>query len=435
MKMNNNNGKLAIILALSLLIVFLLLGRSGNISWGSSDTYENLRTFTEVISLVERNYVEDVDSKKMVEGAIKGMLKTLDPHSSHMLPEVFKEMQVETKGSFGGLGIEITIRDSVLTVVSPIEDTPAFRAGMKAGDKIIKVEGEDTFDMTLFDAVKRLRGRKGTSVTITILRKGVKEPFDVTIVRDIIRIKSVRYRLLEDDIGYIKIRSFNQNTSKEMKEALKVLESEQIKGLVLDLRNNPGGLLDQAVEVSDIFLDGGKVIVSTKGRIKNQNMVFNSHGKGAHVQYPMVVLVNAGSASASEIVAGAMQDYQRAVILGEQSFGKGSVQTIIPLSDGSGLRITTARYYTPSGKLIQGKGITPDIIVKEKIVVKAPPKEEKHKPIREKDLKNSLPGEKEEKEAKEKLKEEKSIEDDIQLSRAVQILKSWEILKHLKKTG
>ena len=267
MKMNNNKGKLAIILALSLLIVFLLLGRSDNISWGSSDTYENLRTFTEVISLVERNYVEDVDSEKMVEGAIRGMLKTLDPHSSYMTPEVFKEMQVETKGSFGGLGIEITIRNSVLTVVSPIEDTPAFRAGMKAGDRIIKVEGEDTFEMTLFDAVKRLRGQKGTPVTITVLREGVKEPFDVTIVRDIIKIKSVRHRLLEDDIGYIKIRSFNQNTSKETKEALKILESEQIKGLVLDLRNNPGGLLDQAVEVSDIFLVGGKVIVSTKGRI------------------------------------------------------------------------------------------------------------------------------------------------------------------------
>ncbi len=296
-------------------------------------------------------------------------------------------------------------------------------------------------DMTLFDAVKRLRGPKGAPVTITILRPGEKEPFDVTIVRDIIKIKSVRHNLLGDGIGYVKIRNFNQNTSNELGKALKEMETAKIRGLVMDLRNNPGGLLEQAVEVSDLFLGGKKVIVSTKGRLKNQNMTFNSHGKGAHLKYPMVILVNAGSASASEIVAGAMQDYKRAVILGEQTFGKGSVQTIIPLSDGSGLRLTTARYYTPSGKLIQGKGITPDILVKEEVTSPAEKVEKKksHPAVREKDLKNSLPPAEQEKEKtgeeKVAVKEEKLLEKDAQLKHAVEILKSWEILKHSKEPG
>jgi len=441
MKKSKFNPRLVFVPALVLVLALFLWGSSEDVTWGSQETYENLKVFTEVLSLIERNYVEGVDSEKIVEGAIKGMLKTLDPHSSYMPPEVYKEMQVETQGSFGGLGIEITIRDSVLTVVSPIEDTPAFRAGLKSGDKIIKVEGEDTMDMTLFDAVKRLRGPKGAPVTITILRPGEKEPFDVTIVRDIIKIKSVRHNLLGDGIGYVKIRNFNQNTSNELGKALKEMETAKIRGLVMDLRNNPGGLLEQAVEVSDLFLGGKKVIVSTKGRLKNQNMTFNSHGKGAHLKYPMVILVNAGSASASEIVAGAMQDYKRAVILGEQTFGKGSVQTIIPLSDGSGLRLTTARYYTPSGKLIQGKGITPDILVKEEVTSPAEKVEKKksHPAVREKDLKNSLPPAEQEKEKtgeeKVAVKEEKLLEKDAQLKHAVEILKSWEILKHSKEPG
>lgn len=448
MKRVKRNVKLVLIPAVSLLLVLFLWGRYDKTTWGSSDTYENLKIFTEVISLIERNYVEEVKSKDMVEGAIKGMLKTLDAHSSYMPPDVYKEMQVETQGSFGGLGIEITIRDGVLTVVSPIEETPAYKAGLKPGDRIVKVDGEDTSDMTLFDAVKRLRGPQGTSVTVTIAREGVKEPFDVTMVRAIIKIKSVRSRQMEEGIGYVKIRSFNQNTTSELKLALKELESKPMKGLVLDLRNNPGGLLEQAVEVSDLFIGGGKVIVSTKGRLKSQNMTFSSRGKDSHLNYPMVILVNAGSASASEIVAGALQDLKRGVIIGEQTFGKGSVQTIIPLSDGSGLRLTTAKYYTPSGKVIQGKGITPDIVVKEEVVAaaEAPEGVKPHQVVREKDLKRSLPAEKvekkelkkepgKEKESGEGVAKEESTETDVQLNRAVEILKSWEILKNIKEAG
>jgi carboxyl-terminal processing protease len=435
--------KLAAIAVINLVVIAFVWTHFNRPAQGSSEIYENLRTFSEVLSLVDTNYVEDIELDDLVHGAIKGMLKTLDPHTSYMPPDVYKEMQVETEGSFGGLGIEITIRDGMLTVVAPIEETPAFRAGIKAGDKIIKVEGEDTIEMTLFDAVKKMRGRKGAEVTITIMRKEVKEPWDVTIVRDIIKIKSVRYRMLGDSIGYAKIRNFNKNTTNQLKEALKELESNKFTGFVLDLRDNPGGLLEQAVNVSDLFLSGGKVIVSTKGRLKKQNMRFNSRQRGSHLGFPMVVLVNGGSASASEIVAGAIQDYKRAVILGEQTFGKGSVQTILPLSDGSGLRLTTARYYTPSEKLIQGKGITPDIVVKNIPVEAVPKKDDKKRSrVREKDLRNTLAGDKEEKEEAEdpEDKQAKSVMDDIdpqdtQLRRAVEMLKSWKILKTFNQSG
>lgn len=336
-----------------------------------SDAYENLKIFTEVLSYVEANYVEEVEAEKLVHGAIRGMLRTLDPHSSYMPPEVYREMQVETEGRFGGLGIEITIRDDILTVVSPIEGTPAFRAGIKAGDKIVKVEGETTKDMSLIDVVKKLRGPEGTSVTISILREGFKEPKDFTLTRAIIQIKSVRWTTLPDDIGYIKLRSFQKNSSEEMENALQDLEEQNIRAVVLDLRNNPGGLLEQAIAVSDEFLPGGQLIVYTKGRLAGQNMKGFSKNENAHIGLPLVILVNGGSASASEIVAGALQDLERATIIGTQSFGKGSVQTIIPLSDGSGLRLTTAKYFTPKGREINGKGITPDIVVED-----LPPSEE-----------------------------------------------------------
>jgi carboxyl-terminal processing protease len=338
-----------------------------------SDRYENLKIFTEVLSYVEANYVEEVKPEKLVYGAIRGMLRTLDPHSSFMPPDVYREMQVETEGRFGGLGIEITIRDDVLTVVSPIEGTPAFRAGIQAGDKIVKVEGETTKDMSLVDVVKKLRGPEGTSVTISILREGFTEPKDFNITRAIIQIKSVRWTTLKDDIGYIKLRSFQKNSSGEMENALQDLEEQNVHAVVLDLRNNPGGLLDQAIAVSDEFLGGGQLIVYTKGRLAGQNMKGFSKNENAHVDLPLVILVNGGSASASEIVAGAMQDLKRATIIGTQSFGKGSVQTIIPLSDGSGLRLTTAKYFTPKGREINGKGITPDIVVEEP----QPPENEK----------------------------------------------------------
>lgn len=329
------------------------------------EAYENLKIFTEVLSYVEANYVEEVDPQKLIYGAIRGMLRTLDPHSSFMPPDVYREMQVETEGSFGGLGIEITLRDHVLTVVSPIEGTPAFRAGIQPGDQIVKVNGEPTEDMSLMEAVKKLRGPAGTTVTITIMRKGFTEPRDFTLTRAIIHIKSVRWKKLPGDIGYVKVRSFHKTTAEELEEALQDLEEQHIRALVLDLRNNPGGLLEQAIAVADLFLEGDKLIVYTKGRLASQNMKAFSKSSGAHVDYPLAILVNGGSASASEIVAGALQDHKRATLIGTQTFGKGSVQTIIPLSDGSGLRLTTAKYYTPKGRQIHEKGITPDIVVEQ----------------------------------------------------------------------
>jgi carboxyl-terminal processing protease len=329
------------------------------------EAYENLKVFTEVLSHIESNYVEEADPQKLIHGAIRGMLRTLDPHSSFMPPDVYREMQVETEGRFGGLGIEISLRDDILTVVAPIEGTPAFRAGIQAGDQIVKIEGETTKDITLIDAVKKLRGPEGSAVTISIFRKGFTEPKDFTLTRAVIQIKSVRWKKLPDDIGYVKLRSFQKSTTDELEEALQDLEEQKIRALVLDLRNNPGGLLEQAIAVSDEFLEGGKLIVYTKGRLAGQNMKGYSKNDRAHLEYPMVILVNGGSASASEIVAGALQDLGRATVIGTQSFGKGSVQTIIPLSDGSGLRLTTAKYYTPQGREINGKGITPDVIVEE----------------------------------------------------------------------
>ena len=341
----------------------------------SDEVYERLKIFTEVIDLIKKNYVEEVKTKELIEGAIEGMLNSLDPHSAYLTPDMFKELQVETKGSFGGLGIEIGIRDGVLTVISPIEDTPAWRAGIKAGDRIIKINGEPTKGLSLMECVKRLRGPKGTKVTITIMRKEFTEPKDFTIVRDIIKIKSVKYKTLEKGYIYVKILQFQENTSKEFAAAIDKLKEENpegVKGMVLDLRNNPGGLLDQAVEIADFFLDHG-VIVSVKGR-KAEKMEFRAKEEGTLPLWPLVVLVNHGSASASEIVAGAIQDYGRGIIVGRKTFGKGSVQTIIPLEDGSGLRLTTARYYTPKGRSIQDHGVEPDIVLKEK---KGPRREEK----------------------------------------------------------
>ena len=279
-----------------------------------SGVYENLKIFTEALSYVESNYVDEVEPEKVIQGAIKGMLRTLDPHSSFMPPDMYREMQVETEGRFGGLGIEITMRDDVLTVVSPIEGTPAFRAGIEPGDQIIKVNGESTKEMSLVDAVKKLRGPEGSAVTISIFRQGFAEPKDFTLSRAVIQIKSVRWTKLQDDVGYVKLRSFHKTTEEELEEALQDLGEQHIKTLVLDLRNNPGGLLEQAIAVANVFLDGGKLIVYTKGRLPNQNMKGFSKSEGLHVSYPMVVIINGGSASASEIVAGALQDLHRATI-------------------------------------------------------------------------------------------------------------------------
>ena len=355
------------VVMISALLLILTLSLGGGVASKGNDTaatYENLRLFTEVLSIVQSQYVDEVAPKDIIYNAIKGTLRGLDPHSSFLDPEMYREMQVETSGSFGGLGIEITLRDDVLTVVAPIEGTPAYRAGIQPGDRILKIEGLTTKDMQLSDAVKRMRGKPGSKITISIVREGWSEPKDFFITREQIRVQSVRANQLEPGIEYIRLRQFQEQTANDLETSLdKYVKEGKIQGLVLDLRNNPGGLLTSAVEVTEKFLESGKLVVYTEGRVRNQNMRFSSNAKRVFSDFPIVVLVNQGSASASEIVAGALQDWGRAVVIGTQSFGKGSVQTIIPLSDGSGLRLTTAKYFTPKGRSIHGKGITPDIIV------------------------------------------------------------------------
>lgn len=330
-------------------------------------SYDQLETFANVLAIVQKNYVEPVSTKDLINGAITGMLASLDPHSAYLTPDLYKDLQIETRGSFGGLGIEITIKNGILTVVSPIEDTPAYRAGIKPNDEIIKIDNDFTKDMTLTDAVKAMRGPKGSPISLTLHRDGVPELFTVTMKRDVIQIKSVKARQLPGGYEYIHLTTFQEHTDEDMESAMSKYEKEhhgQIRGVVLDLRDDPGGLLNQAVRVADDFLDGG-LIVYTQGRRQSQEQKYMSHKKDNFVDYPMVVLVNGGSASASEIVAGALQDHHRAVIVGTQTFGKGSVQTILPLDDRSALRLTTARYYTPNGRSIQAVGITPDLVVEE----------------------------------------------------------------------
>jgi len=439
--MDKGKGMGNVKIILVILLVFGLgisigLSRSPKVSALSTDVYEDLKIFTDVLGLLQKEYVEETNSKDLVYGAVKGMLETLDPHSAFMPPNVYKEMQEETKGRFEGLGIEITLKEGVLTVVSPIEDTPAFRAGVQAGDQILKIDGESTKNLTLMDSVKRLRGPRGTKVTITIMREGLSKPREFTLTRDVIPIRSVRYELMEKEYGYIRLSQFQEKTEGEFDKALKALESESkgaIKGLILDLRNNPGGLLDQAVKVSDRLIESG-LIVSMEGRREDQKMKFYAHPQGTIARYPLIILVNGGSASASEIVAGAVQDHGRGILVGTQTFGKGSVQTIFPMKDGSGLRLTTARYFTPNGRSIQAKGILPDVIVKpalpeeEKIV---PPPKPPALPA-EKDLERHLMDNKEkEKTKKEEVKEKKP--SDPQLERALELLKSWEIFKSTVK--
>ncbi len=397
------------------------------------EAYQYLKLFSDVMSIVQDNYVEKTDQKKLMYGAINGMLRELDPHSSFMKPDDYKELQIETKGKFGGLGIEITIRDNILTVVSPLEGTPADKVGIQANDQIVKIDEVTTQDMSLMDAVQKMRGAKGSKVKLTILRKGEHKPLEFELVRDIISIQSVKSRVLEAGYGYVRISSFQSDTANELRKALTQLESEGsgLQGLVIDLRNDPGGLLDQAVEVSDEFLDGG-LIVYTGGRLENQKMRFEAHKKTKPRTYPIVTLVNSGSASASEIVAGALQDHKRAIIMGEQTFGKGSVQTVIPLNDGSALRLTTSLYYTPSGTSIQAKGITPDIVVKKETTKaeEAAPGDDFSR-VREKDLPRHFDSVKQDSQSKEeaaKTEAVKFIEGDNQVSRALDLLKGFSIM-------
>jgi carboxyl-terminal processing protease len=408
--------------------------------------YSKLKIFGDVLSIIQSSYVEEVNLDNLVKGAINGMVQTLDPHSSYLTPEMLKQVEVETKGVFGGLGIEIGMKDGVLTIIAPIEDTPAARAGLLAGDRIVRIEKESTKNMNVMDAVKRLRGEPGTRVTITIQRETAPEPKVYTLTRELIRIKSVKSRELDDGIGYIRLIQFQQDSHQEVERALQeFLKSKAgLKGLILDLRNNPGGLLDQAVRVADAFVESG-LIVYTDGRVEAQKTKYTARKEGTYTGFPIVVLVNAGSASASEIVAGALQDTGRAIIIGQRTFGKASVQTILPMEDGSALRLTTARYYTPNGRSIQAKGIDPDIVVSDG-------REESGAfpgPMREKDIERHLKGEGEEETGappapvtrgkEEKARPEKAPAPgqeirkeeakDPQLDRAVELLKGWEIFK------
>ena len=408
--------------------------------------YSKLKLFGDVLSIIQSSYVEEVNIDNLVRGAVNGMVQTLDPHSSYLTPDMLKQVEVETKGAFGGLGIEIGMKDGFLTVIAPIEDTPAARAGLMSGDRIIRIEKESTKAMNVMDAVKRLRGEPGTNVTITISRESVSEPKVYTLTRELIKIKSVKSKSLPDGLGYIRLIQFQQDSHQEVERALQeFLKSKTgLKGLILDLRNNPGGLLDQAVRVADAFVESG-LIVYTDGRVEAQKTKYSAKREGTHTGFPIVVLVNAGSASASEIVAGALQDHGRAIIIGQRTFGKASVQTILPMEDGSALRLTTARYYTPNGRSIQAKGIEPDILVSDG-------REEAGAflgPMREKDIERHLRGDGEEepaaapvpaaprKEGKELQKKTPPAEKEVrkedvkdpQLDRAVELLKGWEIFK------
>lgn len=413
---------------------------------GNEHTYQSLKLFSDVLEEIEANYVDAVDSEKLIQNAIKGMVSSLDPHSAFMPPEAFDELQDDTKGEFGGIGIVITMKDGILTVISPIEGTPAYKAGIMAGDVIVKINGESTRDMALWESVKMMRGPTGGEVVLTVVREGEPEPLEYTLKRDIIPMESVRSTSLKPGYGYIWITNFRDNTADDVKKALDTLESggTPLKGLIMDLRNNPGGLLNQASEVSDIFLDQG-TIVSIKGRLEEHTEVFEAHPDKKSRKYPIVVLINGGSASASEIVAGALQDQKRALILGTTSFGKGSVQSVKPLKDGFGLKYTIARYYTPNGRSIQAEGIKPDIEVAFALIED---KEEKKtetafdRMISEKDLKNHLKPEMEKKKI-DKVNDKNlpsqglisidRLTHDTQVLRALDILISYGIFNGLNK--
>jgi len=384
----------------------------------ADDLYKELELFSDAVSVIRADYVEEKKSKELIYGALKGMLASLDPYSQFMDPDTYSEMKVETEGEFGGIGIEITIKDDLLTVISPIDDTPAYKAGLKAGDKIVKIDGAVTKDLSLVEAVKKLRGKPGTDVNIIALRESEKRLLEFTITRAIIKIASIkRSEMLEPGIGYIRLAEFQENTPKDLSEALKKLETENLKGLILDLRNNPGGLLDVAVDVGGKFLEEGKIVVSTKGRVEAQNVEFKSKNKNNNRNYPMVILINGGSASASEIVAGALQDYKRAILLGTKSFGKGSVQTVVPMSDGSAVRLTTSKYFTPKGRSIHGEGIIPDIVVKYEERAQKDKEVDKETALLEKLIEGK------ENTAEEKATEKKKKELDNQLLSAIDVLK------------
>ncbi|MCU0601748.1 MAG: S41 family peptidase [Desulfobacterales bacterium] len=449
----NRPVKLWVIMVAALVVWMLSTGFQRADSAGKDDLYDQLKVFSDVIELIQKDYVDEVEAKDLIQKAIQGMLQGLDPHSSLLPPDAFEDLQIDTKGKFTGIGIHITMQNGFVTVISPIEDTPAQKAGIESGDRIIKVDGTLTKDLR--EAVRMMRGPKGSKVVVTILREGVKKPLDFEITRDEIPIQSVKSISLKPGFGYVRISNFTGTTTQEFEKALEKLEASEkpMKGLVLDLRNNGGGLLNQAISISDEFLDKG-AIVSMKGREKKNTKVFNATPSPVQRTYPIVVLINGGTASASEIVAGALQDHKRALVLGTTTFGKGSVQTVENLRDGSGLKMTIARYYTPNGRSIQAKGIEPDITLKFKRLDAAEPTGAEDAMLKEKDLENHLEAEGEAEKADPKKKPEKPVEDpkgrmkdaesrvgplkletlqnDNQLMRALEILIGHDVLRQAK---
>jgi carboxyl-terminal processing protease len=446
----NRHIKLWLAVIASVIFWTIGTGYDRQLSADNEETYKGLKLFTEVIELIQKNYVDEVDSKELIEKAIQGMVRGLDPHSSLLPPEAFEDLSIDTKGEFTGIGIHITMRDDFVTVISPIEGTPAYKAGIQALDRIIKVDEKQVSDLR--EAVNLMRGPKGTSVKVTVLREGAQDPIEFDLVRDVIPIESVRYSQLKPGYGYIRITNFNSNTFEDLEDALKTFESspESFKGLVLDFRDNGGGLLDQAIKVSDLFLENG-VILTIKGRSPRNNKEFKAHSNDEKRSYPIVALINGGSASASEIVVGALQDHKRALVLGTSSFGKGSVQTVETLREGYGLKLTIALYYTPSGRSIQAKGIEPDIVIKRRFVDAEELKSPEDKRLKESDLKNHLEGDPEKevkdksmKDSKKKSREQKELElrhgpltpeklkSDYQVQRALEILISHDVFKNLQ---
>ncbi len=418
--MSIKKGKLRFVLLLTMVfLVGVSLGKGlDNVLAESDDIYKELEIFTNALNLIRENYVDEVNTRDMINGAISGMVTSLDEHSAYITAEKFKDFLDDTKGSFGGLGIYISIVDGTLTVISPIEDTPAWRAGLKAGDKIVIIDGVSTKGISLLEAQKKLKGKKGTKVTIAIMRKGFTKPKNITIVREIIKLKSVKHEIYDNNVAYIRITHFIETTTEDFKKALESAEDKtngDIRGIILDLRNDPGGLLSKSVEVCDMFVDEG-TIVYTEGRVAGSRMVFKAHRLGTLPEIPMVILINGGSASASEIVAGSLKDHGRAILVGTKSFGKGSVQTIISMSDGSGIKLTTAKYFTPSGVSIHGEGIEPNIVV------------EIPEPEVEKDESAAdVDGEEMVEDNKDKKKK------DIQLEKAKEVINNWAKYRNLLK--
>jgi len=408
---------------LILLITFSRFALSETERKAKDDLYREVELFSYALTTVDSEYVDQPKAKDLIYGSLKGLLASLDPHSQFLTPDDYNELKTETEGQFGGLGIEITVKDGLVTVVTPIDDTPAEKAGVKAGDRIVKINDEVARDFTIQDAVKRLRGKPGTDVTISVLREGEDKLLEFKITREIIKIKDIKEaKILEDKIGYIRLSEFRENTTKEFAKAMEALKKEGADSLVLDLRNNPGGPLTVAIKVSEIFLPEGKVIVSTKGRHPDQDMVFKSKNKSSdYLNWPIAVLINEGSASGSEILAGALQDNKKAVIVGTKSFGKGSVQTVLPLPDGSALRLTTSKYLTPSGRSIHGLGIQPDVVVEEGVVEK--PKEKDIEKVLE-NIENAK-----EKAPSPEAKKSESNKQDVQIISAINIIKGLRVFQ------